>query len=86
MNITSGNRLKGIMLDGAEVKSIREGNANINDAFCYFDDTELLIRNFISPLISNLPGGLSMIHCVSENYCLKRMNSKKLKNRVEEKA
>lgn len=23
----------GIILDGAEVKSIREGNANINDAF-----------------------------------------------------
>lgn len=36
----------GIILDGAEVKSIREGNANINDAFCYFRDNELFIRNF----------------------------------------
>lgn len=35
----------GIALSGTEVKSIREGNANISDAFCVMEDGELLVRN-----------------------------------------
>jgi SsrA-binding protein len=39
----------GIVLTGTEVKSIRLGNANLKDAYCSFNDSELLIRNmFIS--------------------------------------
>lgn len=35
----------GIMLTGTEVKSIRDGNANMTDAYCMFDHGELWIRN-----------------------------------------
>ncbi len=35
----------GIQLSGTEIKSIREGKSNINDAFCVFMNDELLIRN-----------------------------------------
>lgn len=35
----------GIRLLGTEIKSIREGKANINDAFCTFFDDGLYIRN-----------------------------------------
>ncbi|MDZ4668009.1 MAG: SsrA-binding protein SmpB [bacterium] len=35
----------GMELTGTEVKSIRNGNANINDAFCFFKGEELFIRN-----------------------------------------
>ena len=38
----------GIVLSGTEVKSIRDGNANISDAFCFVkqegDKTELYIK------------------------------------------
>ena len=35
----------GIKLLGTEIKSIREGKANINDAFCSFQDEGLYVRN-----------------------------------------
>jgi SsrA-binding protein len=35
----------GIQLLGTEIKSIREGKANINDSFCAFFDKGLYIRN-----------------------------------------
>ena len=35
----------GIQLLGTEIKSIRLGKANIADAFCFFKDGELFIRN-----------------------------------------
>lgn len=39
----------GIELTGTEVKSLREGHANINDAFCFFRNGTLMVRNmFIS--------------------------------------
>ena len=37
--------LAGIQLTGTEIKSIREGKSNINDAFCVFMRNELFIRN-----------------------------------------
>lgn len=40
----------GIVLTGSEIKSIREGKANINDAYCHFKNGELYIKNMhISP-------------------------------------
>lgn len=36
----------GIVLAGPEVKSLREGNANLTDAYCYFRKGELFIRGF----------------------------------------
>lgn len=35
----------GIKLLGTEIKSIREGKANLNDAFCTFLDNVLYVRN-----------------------------------------
>ncbi|KPM46642.1 SsrA-binding protein SmpB [Jiulongibacter sediminis] len=35
----------GIVLKGTEIKSIRMGKVNISDAYCYFDDGELYIKN-----------------------------------------
>lgn len=35
----------GISLKGSEVKSIRNSKANINEAYCYFKDDELYIKN-----------------------------------------
>jgi SsrA-binding protein len=37
--------LAGIQLTGTEIKSIREGKANINEGFCVFNRNELYIRN-----------------------------------------
>jgi SsrA-binding protein len=37
--------LAGIQLTGTEIKSIREGKANINEGFCVFNHNELYIRN-----------------------------------------
>lgn len=37
--------IAGIQLLGTEIKSIREGKANINDSFCAFFDDGLYIRN-----------------------------------------
>ena len=35
----------GIQLAGSEIKSIREGKANLGDSFCVFIDDELFLRN-----------------------------------------
>jgi SsrA-binding protein len=35
----------GVMLQGTEVKALREGMANLNDAYCYIKDEELWVKN-----------------------------------------
>lgn len=35
----------GVMLQGTEVKSLRKGEANMNDAYCLFVKGELFIKN-----------------------------------------
>lgn len=35
----------GMLLTGGEVKSIRNGNVNISDAYCYFENGELFTKN-----------------------------------------
>jgi len=37
--------LAGMQLTGTEIKSIREGKANINEGFCVFQRDELFVRN-----------------------------------------
>lgn len=40
----------GIMLTGTEIKSVRAGKANLTDAYCYFKNEDLFIKNLhISP-------------------------------------
>ena len=35
----------GIVLAGTEIKSIREGRANLKDSYCYFHGEELYVKN-----------------------------------------
>ena len=35
----------GIVLTGTEIKSIRNGKANLTDSYCYFENGELFVRN-----------------------------------------
>lgn len=35
----------GIVLDGSEVKSLRAGNANLKDSFCFIRNGELTMKN-----------------------------------------
>ena len=34
----------GIVLEGLEIKAIREGKADISEAFCYFVNNELFLK------------------------------------------
>jgi SsrA-binding protein len=43
----------GIVLTGMEVKSIRNGNANLTDTYCYFKENELFVKN----ISISLPNG-----------------------------
>lgn len=43
----------GMMLNGTEVKALREGMANLNDAFCYFSHGELLVKSMYIAEYSN---------------------------------
>ena len=40
----------GIMLTGTEIKSVREGKANLGDSYCYIKDGELWIKNMHRPV------------------------------------
>ena len=35
----------GIVLEGSEVKSVKMGNINLKDSFCFFEDGELILKN-----------------------------------------
>jgi len=37
--------IAGIQLTGTEIKSIRNGKANLSDAYCYFTKGELFVKN-----------------------------------------
>mgnify|MGYP001266380557 CR=1 FL=1 len=39
------NFIAGIVLKGTEIKSIRQGKVNFQDAFCYFKGNELYVKN-----------------------------------------
>ena len=74
----------GIQLLGPEVKSIRAGNANMTDAYCYFRGGELYIKNlFIAEY--------KMAHVVGletrreRKLLLKRAELRKMERRAKEK-
>ena len=35
----------GIILEGSEIKSLRQGNVNMNDAFCFLRGNEVSVKN-----------------------------------------
>ncbi|PTQ95794.1 SsrA-binding protein [Mucilaginibacter yixingensis] len=74
----------GVKLLGTEIKSIREGKANLNDAFCTFINEELYVRNLH---ISEYSYGSFYNHEAKRDrvLLLHKKELKKLQNRTEEK-
>ncbi|MGV8878880.1 MAG: SsrA-binding protein SmpB [Sphingobacteriaceae bacterium] len=74
----------GIKLLGTEIKSIREGKANLNDAFCTFIGDQLYVRNLH---ISEYTHGSFYNHEAKRDrvLLLQKKELKKLHTRGEEK-
>lgn len=76
--------ISGIQLHGAEVKSIRDGKANLADAFCYFKKGELYVKNFhISDYKYNT--SLELPPTRERKLLLKRRELRRLHKAVKEK-
>ena len=74
----------GIVLTGTEIKSIRDGNVNLRDAYCVFKDGELFVYSmFIAPYSH----GNQFNHEArrTRKLLLKRNELKKLEKKVKEK-
>jgi len=74
----------GIMLTGSEIKSIRNGNANLTDAYCIFENGELWVRNLY---IAEYEYGTDSNHLPRRNrkLLLRRPELRKLERGVKEK-
>jgi SsrA-binding protein len=74
----------GMELTGTEIKSIRNGKANMSDAFCSFSGTELFVRNLH---ISEYELGTHYNHEPkrARRLLLQKKELKKLLNKVKEK-
>lgn len=75
----------GIALTGTEVKSIRQGNANLTDAYCIFDNKgNLMVKNMY---IAEYDHGNIYNHQTRRDryLLLKKSELKKLERRVSEK-
>ncbi len=74
----------GIKLLGTEIKSIREGKANLNDAFCTFIGNQLYVRNLH---IAEYSYGSFYNHEAKRDrvLLLNKKELKKLQTRGEEK-
>lgn len=74
----------GMVLSGTEVKSIKAGNASISDAFCFYKDNELYIKNMN---IGAFKQSSFRAHepLATRKLLLKKIELKKLKTRGEEK-
>lgn len=74
----------GLKLLGTEIKSIREGKANINDAFCSFIDDILYVRNMHIAEYSH--GSFYNHESKRDRVLLLQKNElKKLRNKVTQK-
>lgn len=74
----------GISLTGTEVKSIRNGNANLSDAYCVFERGELWVRNLY---IAEYEYGTDANHLPRRNrkLLLRRPELRKLERGIKEK-
>lgn len=74
----------GLKLLGTEIKSIRDGKANLNDAFCTFLNEELFVRNLH---IAEYSHGSFYNHEAKRDrvLLLNKKELKKLKEKGEEK-
>ena len=74
----------GLVLSGTEVKSLRDGNANLQEGFCFFREGELYIKNL---QISIFKQGTISNHepLRTRKLLLKKVELRKLKSKSEEK-
>ena len=74
----------GMVLTGTEIKSIRMGKANLQDAYCTFKDQELFVRNLhISPY--TMAGNINHEPKRERKLLLKKRELKKIHNKSVEK-
>ena len=75
----------GIMLKGTEIKSLREGKASIQEAYCYFKKDELFIKGMsISPYSQASFESHEMVR--DRKLLLKKRELEKLRTKMEEKS
>lgn len=74
----------GLVLTGTEVKALREGLANLNDAYCLFDHGNLIVKNMF---ISEYEHGTIYNHDARRDrrLLLRKSELRKLERRVNEK-
>lgn len=74
----------GIVLRGTEIKSIREGQVNLSEGYCYFNNGELFVKGIT---VSPYKQGNIYNHEPDRErkLLLKKSELKKLKSRTEEK-
>ncbi len=74
----------GIMLKGTEVKAMRSGNANLADAYCIFDNGNLIIK---SMFIAEYDHGNINNHetRADRRLLLRKPELKKIKRKLDEK-
>ncbi len=74
----------GLVLTGTEIKSIRAGNVNLNDAYCVFENRELYVRNMF---IAEYELGTDNNHEPRRvrKLLLRKPELRKLERRVKEK-
>lgn len=74
----------GIVLTGTEIKSIRDGKANLNDAYCAFIGNELFVKQMH---ISEYRFGSYYNHQAKRDrkLLLNRKELRKLQNRIKER-
>ncbi|SNS81052.1 SsrA-binding protein [Ekhidna lutea] len=74
----------GIMLKGTEIKSLREGKASIQEAYCYFKKEELYIKGMnISPYSQASFESHEMTR--DRKLLLKKRELEKFKSKMDEK-
>jgi SsrA-binding protein len=74
----------GIVLQGTEVKALRDGKANLTDSFCFFHDGELWVKNMH---ISEYRFGTYANHAPKRDrkLLLQKRELRRLAHRVKEK-
>ena len=74
----------GIMLQGTEIKSVREGNVNLRDSYCFFKKGELYVK---SMFIAEYENGTYANHEPrrTRKLLLKKSELRKLERRKTEK-
>jgi len=76
--------IAGIQLTGTEIKSVRQGKANLTDAYCFFRDHELYVKNMH---IAEYEYGTYTNHdpVRERKLLLKRSELKRLEKKVNER-